>query len=77
MRQELTLLRAEMGVLAKRDVVVVLGALLRDDMGMLGGVLLAEFHRAVSGSTRQIYLALLGQMGVMLGFFYFFLLQLR
>jgi hypothetical protein len=77
MRQELTLLRAEMGVLAKRDEVVELGAQLRAEMGKLGGELHAEIHRAVSGSTRQMYLALLGQMGVMLGFFYFFLLQLR
>jgi hypothetical protein len=77
MRQELTLPRAEMGVLAKRDEVVELGAQLRAEMGKLGGELHAEIHRAVSGSTRQMYLALLGQMGVMLGFFYFFLLQLR
>ena len=43
----------------------------------LGGELHAEIHRVVSGSTRQMYLALLGQMAVMLGFFYFFLIQLR
>jgi hypothetical protein len=50
---------------------------LRTEMGKLGGELHAEIHRAVSGSTRQMYLALLGQMAVMLGFFYFFLVQLR
>ena len=43
---------------------------LRAEMAKLGGELHAEIHRAVSGSTRQMYLALLGQMAVMLGFFY-------
>jgi hypothetical protein len=31
----------------------------------------------MSGITRQMYVALLGQTAVMLGFFYFFLTQLR
>ena len=50
---------------------------LRTEMAKQGGELHAEIHRAVSGSTSQMYLALLGQMAVMLGFFYFFLIQLR
>jgi hypothetical protein len=50
---------------------------LRAEMAKQGGELHAELHRAVSGSTRQMYLAQLGQMAVMLGFFYFFLIQLR
>src|SRR5262245_39377278 len=50
---------------------------LRAEMGKLGGELHAVIHRAVSGSNRQMYLALLSQMAVMLGFFYFFLVQLR
>lgn len=50
---------------------------LRAEMGELGGELRAEIHRAVSGATRQMYVALLGQMAVMLGFFYFFLIPLR
>jgi hypothetical protein len=54
-----------------------LGGDLRAEMAKLGGELHAEIHRAVSGATRQMYLALLGQMTVMLGFFYFFLIQLR
>ena len=49
---------------------------LRAETAKLGGELHAEIHRVVSGSTRQMYLALLGQMAVMLGFFYFFLIQL-
>ncbi len=56
---------------------IELAAQLRTEMGKLGGELHAEIHRAVSGSTRQMYLALLGQMAVMLGFFYFFLIPLR
>jgi hypothetical protein len=49
---------------------------LRTEMAKQGGELHAEIYRAVGGSTRQMYLALLGQMAVMLGFFYFFLIQL-
>jgi hypothetical protein len=50
---------------------------LRAEMGKLRGELHAEIHRAVSGATRQMSVALLGQMAVMLGFFYFYLIQLR
>jgi len=77
LRQELAGLRAEMAGFAKRGELTDLAAQLRTEMGKLGGELHAEIHRAVSGSTRQMYLALLGQMAVMLGFFYFFLIQLR
>jgi len=57
-------LRAEMGTLA---------ADLRTEMAKQFGDLRAE----ISGVTRQMYVALLGQTAVMLGFFYFFLTQLR
>jgi hypothetical protein len=77
LQHELAAVRAEMGGVAKRGDLVELAAQLRTEMGKLGGELHAEIHRAVSGSTRQMYLALLGQMAVMLGFFYFFLIQLR
>ena len=77
LRQELAMLRAEMAGLAKRGELIELAAQLRTEIGRLSGELHAEIHRAVSGSTRQMYLALLGQMAVMLGFFYFFLVQLR
>ena len=33
-------------------------------------------HRSVGGVTRQMYVALLGQTAVLLGFFYFFITQL-
>ena len=41
------------------------------------GDLRAEMHRSVGGVTRQMYVALLGQTAVMLGFFYFFITQLN
>jgi hypothetical protein len=77
LRQELAMLRVEIAGLAKRGELIELAAQLRTEIGRLGGELHAEIHRAVSGSMRQMYLALLGQMAVMLGFFYFFLVQLR
>ncbi len=57
-------LRAEMATLA---------AELRTEMAKQIGELRAE----ISGVTRQMYVALLGQTAVMLGFFYFFITQLR
>ena len=51
--------------------------LLRGEIAKLGGELHAEIHRAVSGSTRQMYMALLGHMAMTLGFIYFLNSQLR
>ncbi len=51
--------------------------LLRSEMAKLGGGLHAEIHRAVSGSTRQMYMALLGHMAMTLSFIYFLNTQLR
>ena len=50
---------------------------LRGEMAKLAGELHAEIHRAVSGSTRQMYLALLGHMAMTLGFVYFLFTQVR
>jgi len=50
---------------------------LRGEMDKLRGELHAEIHRAVSGSTRQMYVALLGHMAMTLGFIYFLNTQLR
>lgn len=50
---------------------------LRSEMAKLAGQLHAEIHRAVSGSTRQMYMALLGHMAMTLGFIYFLNTQLR
>jgi hypothetical protein len=60
----------------KRDL-DVLGAELRSEMAKLGGELHAEIHRAISGATRQMYMALLGHMAMTLGFIYFLNTQLR
>jgi len=36
-----------------------------------------DLRKEVSGATRQMYVALLGQTAVLLGFFYFFIAELR
>jgi hypothetical protein len=66
LRGEMSQLRGEMAHLATRA-----------ELAKLGGELHAEIHRAVSGSTRQMYMALLGQMAVMMGLIYFLVTQLR
>jgi Skp family chaperone for outer membrane proteins len=43
----------------------------------LRGELRAEIHSAVSGVARQMYVAMIGQTAVMLGFTYFLVTQLR
>jgi hypothetical protein len=54
-----------------------LGSQLRTEIAKVGGDLHAKIHRAVSGSTRQMYMALLGHMAMTLGFIYFLIMQLR
>jgi hypothetical protein len=48
------------------------GTQLRGEMGKLSAELRAELHSSIGGVTRQMYLAILGQMAVLLGFSYFF-----
>ena len=60
-----------------RGEIAALRVELRSEMAKLGGELHAEIHRAVSGSTRQMYMALLGHMAMTLGFVYFLMTQLR
>jgi len=74
-----TELRSEMIKLAAelRAEMIKLGAELRGEMNKLRGELHAEIHRSVNGSTRQMYLALLGHMAMTLGFVYFLFTQLR
>jgi len=60
-----------------RSEVAALRVELRSDIARLGGELHAEIHRAISGSTRQMYMALLGHMAMTLGFIYFLNAQLR
>lgn len=56
-------LRGEMGALATQ---------LGGEIDKLGAQLREELHRAVGGVIRQMYMAILGQMAVLLGFAYFF-----
>ena len=74
-----TELRSEMIKLAAelRAEMIKLGAELRGEMDKLRGELHAEIHRAVNGSTRQMYVALLSHMAMTLGFVYFLFTQLR
>jgi hypothetical protein len=68
LRREMTALAAQL-----RAEMATLAAELRTEMAKQFGDLRAE----ISGVTRQMYVALLGQTAVMLGFFYFFITQLR
>jgi hypothetical protein len=54
-----------------------LAAALRKEMAQQGAELRLELHRSIGGVTRQMYLAILGQMAVLLGFAYFFATHLR
>jgi hypothetical protein len=47
------------------------------DISELRSELKAEFHAIASSITRQMYLAVLGQMAVLLGFAYFFATHIR
>ncbi len=60
----------------KQDVLAVKHEL-RQEIAELRGEMTAEIHSAVGGATRQMYMAILGQMAVMLGFAYFFATHLR
>jgi len=48
-----------------------LAASLRTEMAHQGAELRAELHRSIGGATRQMCVAILGQMAVLLGFAYF------
>ena len=54
-----------------------LAAALRTEMAQQGAELRAELHRSIGGLTRQMYMAILGQMVVLLGFAYFFATHVR
>ena len=54
-----------------------LAAALRTEMAQQGGELRAEIHRSIGGVTRQMYMAILVQMAVLLGFAYFFATHLH
>ena len=52
-------------------------ATLRAEMATQFAEFPAELHRSISGVTRQMYMAIFGQMAVLLGFTYFFATHLR
>ena len=79
LRDELAQFRAEVasqfGQL-RAEVAEQIGQL-RAEVGEQIGQLRGELHRGISGVVRQMYLAILGQMAVLLGFAYFFATHLR
>jgi hypothetical protein len=72
LRQEMVELRGEL-----RQEIAELGGQLRREMAEQGGSLRAEMHGMASSITRQMYMALLGQMAVLLGIAYFFVTHLN
>jgi hypothetical protein len=50
---------------------------LKGDMARLEARLEGKFHESASGITRQMYVAILGQMAVLLGSTYFFATHVR
>jgi hypothetical protein len=67
LRGEMTELRTQLrGEMAEQ------GTQLRGEMGKLSAELRAELHGSIGAVIRQMYLAILGQMAVLLGFSYFF-----
>lgn len=67
-KQDLAVLRAEF-----RSELVKLAADLRVEIAKQIG----EVGKEIAGVARQMYVAMLGQTAVLLGFFYFFLVELR
>ena len=63
--------------LATKQDLLALRQDLRHEMAELKGELKAEIHATVSGVTRQMDLAVLGQMAALLGFAYFFVRHVR
>ena len=72
-------LRGEMVKLAAdlRGEMAQLKAELSGEMTKLAAELRAEMAKQIGSVTRQMYVALFGQTAVLLGFFYFFIAELR
>jgi hypothetical protein len=77
LRHDFDVLRGEVKTLATELRGEMRNLASKAELAKLGGELHAEIHRAVSGSTRQMYMALLGHMAMTLGFIYFLVSQLR
>ena len=76
-KHDILLLRQEISGLATRGELAALRGELRGELAELRGELKAEIHASASGVTRQMYVAVLGQMAVLLGFAYFFATHIR
>ena len=78
LRTDMTTLRTDVATL-RTDVATLRTdmATMRTDMADWRGELRAELHASASSTTRQMCMALLGQMAVLLGFAYFFALHVR
>jgi hypothetical protein len=55
----------------------IAGLATRGELAEVRGDLKAEIHASASGVTRQMYVAVLGQMAVLLGFAYCFATHIR
>ena len=83
LKQDLVALKQDLAALENRlesrldNRITGLAAALRTEMAQQGAELRAELHRSIGGVTRQMYMAILGQMAVLLGFAYFFATHLR
>ena len=83
LKQDFALLKQDLVMLEDRlqsgldNRITGLAAALRTEMAQQGAELRAELHRSIGGVTRQMYMAILGQMAVLLGFAYFFATNLR
>jgi hypothetical protein len=78
-KQDLAALRQDFATLRQevRHDIELLRKEMYELIATLRGELKAEIHATVSGVTRQMYLAVLGQMAVLLGFAYFFATHVR
>ena len=79
LREEIASLAASLRVEIANGDASVRGELgqLRTSMAEWRGELRAEIQAAASSGVRQMYMALLGQMAVLLGFAYFFAVHVR
>ena len=78
-KPDLALLKQDLAALENRldGRINSFAAALRTEMAQQGAELRAELHRSIGGVMRQMYMAILGQMAVLLGFAYFFATHLR
>jgi hypothetical protein len=78
-KHDLMLLRQEFhsAIENLRRAMIELASALRSEMAELRAELTSEIASAISGVVRQVYLAILGQMAVLLGFSYFFATHVR